>query len=154
MICKELMGDDVMFISYDVSKPPPLSNSQRRSGAIDTEPACVGVRCCFKIVWTILNMIYLSRWPLRHKGRKCWLQLIINIKMGDMRRLLDWRIWCRRCYSVMLIRIMVGVCLFIYLFIIYLLLQFVGNLPSRYFIYRDGVSDGEFAMVNCLNKIS
>jgi len=37
------MADDVMFMSYDVAKAPPLTNAQRRQGIDDTEPSVVGV---------------------------------------------------------------------------------------------------------------
>jgi len=43
MYVKLFMSDDVMFVSYDVSKPPPLSNSQRRAGLGDSEPSVVGM---------------------------------------------------------------------------------------------------------------
>jgi hypothetical protein len=44
-VCKEILddGSGVMFMSYDVSKPPPLTNYQRRQGFVDSEPAVVGV---------------------------------------------------------------------------------------------------------------
>lgn len=43
MYVKLFMSDDVMFMSYDVSKPPPLSTSQRRAGLGDNEPSVVGI---------------------------------------------------------------------------------------------------------------
>jgi hypothetical protein len=55
---KIYMADDVMFMSYDVSKPPPLTNHQRRQGLTDDMPAVVGV--CVLCLLFIHSLMYLD----------------------------------------------------------------------------------------------
>src|SRR5262249_35708946 len=82
---KAYMSDDVMFMSYDVSKPPPLTNHQRRQGLTDDMPAVVGVRVLLHL-FILISCDCLFRCRRQQRRRKCWPRLIINCKADVTRR--------------------------------------------------------------------
>jgi hypothetical protein len=124
---KIFMSDDVLFMSYDVSKPPPLSNAQRRNGLTDSEPSCVGVRdrCMRARMYTRVQMA----------ATTCREKMLATI---------DFLLQPGRHEEVVGLETLTATMLARYE------RTHNGRLPYRYVVYRDGVSEGEYAM--CLSN--